>query len=368
MLRVKRPERDGSMETILLGIRLLLAVTFAIAGIAKLADRRGFQASLAEFGFPGSTLRGLSYLVPVVELIVATALLPQGTSRWGAFAALGLLLAFCVTIAVNLAWGRRPECRCFGGLPSMPAGWPALGVNLLLLAVASWLVWTGQAGMVLGVGTWLALWTPAQLVSGASVACLLLTMLLGMWLIHHLLQQNGRLLVRIEALEARARHATRRQDDAPAAFVHGLAIGARAPPFRLPSLSGEMVDVAMQTSPDRDVLLIFVDPDCRTCRELVGDVARVGKIPSHSPQTILVSRGSPDANRAKFGPLRDLPMLLQGDHEVLDAYACKGTPAATVIDREGRIATRTAAGPEEVSALIETAREHHRQASAPTPG
>jgi uncharacterized membrane protein YphA (DoxX/SURF4 family) len=40
------------MSLVLLLIRLLLAVVFAVAGLAKLADRAGSRQALVDFGVP----------------------------------------------------------------------------------------------------------------------------------------------------------------------------------------------------------------------------------------------------------------------------------------------------------------------------
>src|SRR5215218_1130685 len=124
------------MDITMLLARLLLALVFATAGVAKLADRQGSRQAIIDFGVPSVLAAPLGLLLPLAELAVAATLLPASTAWWGALGALVLLSLFVVTIAVNLARGRTPECHCFGQLHSAPAGWQTLGRNGVLIGIA----------------------------------------------------------------------------------------------------------------------------------------------------------------------------------------------------------------------------------------
>ena len=102
--------------------RAVLAVVFALAGIAKLGDRAGTAQMLGAFGLPRGAAAAFAPVLPLAELAVAVALVPTVSGRWGALAALVLLAAFTAAIAVNLMLGRKPECRCFGQVASAPIG------------------------------------------------------------------------------------------------------------------------------------------------------------------------------------------------------------------------------------------------------
>src|SRR5215204_5246263 len=191
------------MPAFLLGARLVLAGVFAGAGFAKLADRTGSRQAMVDFGLPAALANPLTILLPLAELAVALALIPASTALWGAVGALALLLIFIAGISLNLAGGRKPECHCFGQLHSAPAGWKTLARNGVLMAVAGFVLWKGYEG---GVGpsalSWLGALSTAQLL-GLLGGVLVLALLAGQWVfLIHLLQQNGRLLVRLEALEA----------------------------------------------------------------------------------------------------------------------------------------------------------------------
>src|SRR5438270_12270434 len=98
------------MALVLLIVRLLLAVVFVVAGLAKLADLAGSRQALRDFGVPAKLARPLGLLLPMAELAVAVALVLTVSVWWGALGALVLLLLFVGGIAFNLARGRQPDC------------------------------------------------------------------------------------------------------------------------------------------------------------------------------------------------------------------------------------------------------------------
>src|SRR5213078_2242028 len=177
----------------------------------------------------------LGLLLPLAELAVAIALLLPATAWWGALGALALLLLFVGGIGYNLARGRHPECHCFGQLHSAPAGWPTLIRNLVLTAVAGFLVVFGWSSSELGVFDWLA---PFSLSQRTLVLAGLLV--LGL-LLMHVLRQQGRWLLRIEALEALLAASGMAPQSAASGQavvpVVGLPVGSPAPGFTLPTLA-----------------------------------------------------------------------------------------------------------------------------------
>jgi uncharacterized membrane protein YphA (DoxX/SURF4 family) len=105
---------DHVMDSALLLARLLLAAVFAVAGVAKLADRPGSGQAMRAFGVPARLAAPLGTILPLVELSIALALIPTASAWWGALGALALLLLFIAGIAVSLAHGQHPDCHCFG--------------------------------------------------------------------------------------------------------------------------------------------------------------------------------------------------------------------------------------------------------------
>ena len=119
------------MSAICLALRLILAATFVVAGVAKLGDREGSRQAVSEFGLPDRLAGPISIMVPLAELAAAALLIGTSTARVGAALALALLVAFCAAIARSMLRGEAPECHCFGQLHSAPAGPKTLARNLV---------------------------------------------------------------------------------------------------------------------------------------------------------------------------------------------------------------------------------------------
>jgi len=117
--------------------RIVLAVVLAGSGIGKLQDLDDSRQMMVDFGLPYAVARPTGTFLPGIELGVALALLVGPTSWWAAWAALGLMATFTLAVGLNMAAGRRPDCRCFGSLHIATIGWRVLSRNLLLMALAA---------------------------------------------------------------------------------------------------------------------------------------------------------------------------------------------------------------------------------------
>ena len=341
------------MEIALLIARVLLALVFALAGVAKLADRTGSRQAIIDFGLPRTLATPLGILLPLCELTVAAALIPLATAWWGAIGALVLLLLFVIGIGINLARGRKPDCHCFGQLHSAPAGWKTLVRNGLLAAVAGFVVWQGQEeGTGPSVASLLGALSTAQILAVAVGVAVLGMLAAQWWFLVHLLRQNGRLLVRLEALEERlvaGGGTPPSQNSAPAS---GLPVGTQAPSFSLSGLHGEILTLEALLSLDKPVMLVFTDPHCGPCNALLPEIGRWQAEHSEKLMIALVSRGDPKENRAKPSEHGVQHVLLQKDWEVSEAYQVEATPSAVLIAPDGKVASSVAAGPEAIRGLM----------------
>src|SRR2546421_213973 len=126
--------------------RIILALVFAVGGVTKLADLPGSRRGLEEFGLSRALAVPLGTLLPVLEVAVAAALIPVASAWCGALAALALLVVFTAGVAFTLLSGRRPDGHCFGQLYSAPIGWGTLARNAVMIALAAFVVWQGEAG------------------------------------------------------------------------------------------------------------------------------------------------------------------------------------------------------------------------------
>jgi methylamine dehydrogenase accessory protein MauD len=340
------------LNTALLIARLLLVGLFAVAGIAKLADRAGSRQAIVDFGLPVRLATPLGILLPLCELAVAAALIPTATAWWGAVGALALLLLFIVGISINLARGHKPDCHCFGQLHSSPAGWKTLARNGTLAAVAGFVVWEGRDGAGPSAVAWLGTLSAVQLV--ALVMGLVVVGLLAAqwWFLVHLLRQNGRLLMRLEVLEQSVAQGDSAAPSANGVSASGLAVGTQAPPFSLSGLYGETLTLEALLSADKPVMLIFTDPNCGPCNALLPEIGRWQEEYAEKLTVALISRGEPEENRTKTSEHGVQHVLLQEDWEMAEAYQVKGTPSALLIMPDGKVGSSVASRVEAMRSLI----------------
>jgi peroxiredoxin/uncharacterized membrane protein YphA (DoxX/SURF4 family) len=344
------------MDTALLLARLLLAGVFAVSGVAKLADRPGSRKALKEFGVPAQFVGPGAIALPLVEFVVAALLLPRATAWWGAVGSLGLLLAFIAGIAYNLAQGRTPDCHCFGQLSAEPIGWRTLARDAVLAAAAGFVLVGGWGDPGHSAVAWLS-----DLPTGETVAVVLSVVAVTAvavqgWLLVHLLRQNGRLLLRLDAVEARLDAGLGAQASAAAATpVAGLAVGTAAPPFQLDGLHGETMTLEALRAAGRPVLLVFSDPKCGPCNALMPELGRWQREYANRLAIAVIGRGTVEANRAKAVEHGLTNVLLQRNGEVAEAYKAKGTPSAVLVRDDGTIGSPVAAGVEAIRQLVNVA-------------
>jgi peroxiredoxin/uncharacterized membrane protein YphA (DoxX/SURF4 family) len=346
------------MDVALLLARLLLAIVFVVAGVAKLVDRAGSRQAVVDFGVPTPLAAPLGVLLPLAELAVAAALLPASTAWWGAVGALVLLFIFVTGIGANLARGRRPVCRCFGQLSSEPAGWNTLARNGVLAAVAGFIVWRGYGGAGPSALGWLA--SPsATIIAGVIFGLAMLGLIVAQWLVlWNLLGQNGRLLMRVEALERQLRtdsSVTPPPDDVPSEPLPGLPVGQAAPDFELQGLRGEVVTLATLRAAEKPVMLLFTDPDCGPCTAMLPEIRRWQKEHDEELTISLVSRGTLEENRAKSTEHGLRGVLLQDDWEISEAYGVESTPSAVLVRPDGTIGSLVLEGADSISGYLEHA-------------
>jgi len=220
----------------------------------------------------------------------------------------------------------------------------------------------------------------------------------GCWLGWQLLRQNGRMLLRIEALEKRLDELEFGEASEPS----GLPIDSVAPEFELPNLAGERESLGQFRG--QPLLLIFFNPACGFCREVAPKLATLmakwgarapsragfgatpntslGETGAHSPGglqplsgetpdrplpagegagrdargaraphstehplLLLVSTGDPEKNRQLFIEHNvTCPVFLQKEMEVATSYKAHGTPTGYLINADGKIASELAVG------------------------
>lgn len=347
--------------------RLVLFAVFVAASLAKLSDRTGSREALIGFGVPNWFATPLGILLPLAELTVAATLVPV-TSVWlGAIGALALLLAFIVGISINLARGRTPDCHCFGQLHSAPAGWSTLARNAALASAAGFLVWQGRGNPGPSLVGWFGDLRGPERVAllGGLFGLALLAVQAALLL--QVLRQQGRILLRLDALDARANGggiASQLQ-----AAIAGLPISSPAPGFRLDALDGEPTTLEDLLASAKPVLLLFTSPNCGPCQALLPEVARWQREYSAKLSIAVVSEGTAGDNRSKVAKHGVSRVLLQQKREVAEVYQAWGTPGAVVIGPDGTIGSALAQGSDAIRALVAQSTvgpSTLREAAAPT--
>lgn len=354
------------MDGALLAARLLLALVFLIAGLGKLTDRIGSRQAITDFGLPSALASPLGTLLPLVEIAIAILLIPKGTAFWAAIAATALLALFIIAIAVNLARGNKPDCHCFGQVASGPIGWSTVARNVVLVAVAGLILSQGPDHPGLSAIHWFERITPTERI-GLAIVVVGFALLLGQWgFLMNLLRQNGRLLERVETIENALQtlhNAVKEggtqveplpEPEAAPQPVFGLPVGTPAPSFVLAGLYGETMTLESLRAQGQPVLLVFTDPGCGPCGELLPDIGRWQREETARLNVALISRGDVQANRAKTTEHGVRNVLLQQDQEVAQSYQYPGTPSALVVNPDGTIGTPTEPGPERIRALVQS--------------
>jgi peroxiredoxin len=342
------------MALVVLLAKLTLSVLFLVAAAGKLLG--GFansRKSLSDFGLPVWLSGPLSYALPFAELAAAGMLFVNYSAWAGAIGATALLCIFNAAIAANLAVGKKPKCNCFGQLHSTPISWWTFLRNGVLIALGSWLIWeiprqpnVTLVGLLKGLST-------GEIVA-LSIGFVGLLAIAGEGiLVLHALKQNGRLLLRIEALEAKAALTQHPQMPVRQA-LHGLPIGTKAIPFDLPKAKGGRATLDSFLSEGKPVLLISTDPNCGPCNALMPDVANWQKSLAVELNVVLLSHGRESDNRAKAKEHGLENVLVEKDHKIAEQYEALGTPTALLIKADGTIGSPAMGGADGIRQLINT--------------
>ena len=343
------------MQVALFIARLFLALVFGVAGIAKAADKAGSRRAIIDFGVPERLASPLAWCLPFVEILVALSLIPLSTAWWGAMGALVLLLSFTIGIGVSLARGQAPDCRCFGQIHSEPVSWITFGRNLLLAAVAGFVVVQGKDNPGSSALDWLN-----DLKTGELIILILAIFITGLlaWIcvvLNRVVKQQAELAGGLESIRAALsedgeilpvehKEATLPQE--------GLPIGARAPKFSLATVDGDKMSLDDLLEPGKFVLLLFAGPNCWGCKVLLPMVRAWERDYSDRLTICVLSNGNLDENQNKMSKYEASHLLLDERSKVADEYQAKWTPAAVLIHPDGRIASQNTYGDDPIREMV----------------
>jgi thiol-disulfide isomerase/thioredoxin len=330
---------------LVLAARLVLAAVFAVAGGAKLADRAGTRRAVVDFGAPEGLAVPLALLLPAAELGIAGLLLPATTAVAGSAGALALLALFSGAIGYNLARGRAPDCHCFGQLHSAPAGRETLARNGVLLGIAAFALAGGLARPDRSAAAWIVRLDGAELVAlavGVASAALLVA---GVLAFVTILRSYGRVLIRLERVEAAlTEHGLTVEEEEPPPEV-GLEPGTQAPAF---------AELDELLAPGVPLLLLFTSPHCGPCKALIPEAAAWQREHPDVLTVAFASDGEPDDVRAEAEEFELEHVLVDADGRLYGAYRASGTPSAVLVAADGMIASWVAGGREWIERLVES--------------
>jgi len=349
------PHREPGLSFALLTARFALTIVFFVAGLAKLLDRAGSRAAIAGFGVPKRLASPLGVMLPVIELVIAIALIPVASARWGAMGALLLLGVFVAGIALVMIRGREAECHCFGQLHSSRVGWSTLLRNIALALVAGFVIAAERDGSNPSYMEWIGGLTRAQVLAlsaGAVVVCILAA---GAWFMTQLLRQHGRLLLRLDTLEEALAARGIIAHPVGKGSADGLAPGVPAPAFALPDLSGGSTTLEDLLGPGLPLMLVFGHPGCTPCVAMLAEIGSWQSTYSKDLSIALISQGSIEDNRAATAEHGIERVLLQREREIADAYEAYATPSGVLVSKEGIIASPVAQGAAAMRVLLGSA-------------
>jgi peroxiredoxin len=320
------------MDSFVVGVQVLLAAVFGLAGGAKLFDLRGSRRAVADFGVPPGAASVLGVALPLAELATAIALLVPATAGAGAIAALILLLCFVAGVARAMRKGLDVDCGCFGPVYSATAGSATLARNAVLAALAAVAVVHGPVD----IGDWVSERSSGELVLAAAILVAALGAV-AWWL----WKQNR------DLQRAAAERAASGQDEpsmAPQQEPQGLPVGTAAPDFELKNLRGETQTLQSLLAPGLPVALTFMAAGCGPCGKLRPELARWKTAFGDRLTVVVISSGSHEQVRERWQEVDVDDVLLDGTDKVLMAHRLRATPNCVLIAPDGTIASTPAAG------------------------
>lgn len=337
------------MEIILLLIRLILAAVLTLAGVGKLLDLEGSEKAVKGFGIPNDSARFFALALPIAEISLAVLLLPTSTSWVGAIGTFLLLLAFCAAMIWQLARGKAPDCHCFGQIHSEPVGAKSLIRNSVFALLAFVLVVSGNSDQGLGF-TELSNELALGLILGLTgIGFLAFTV----FYLKNISEQQTQILRRIEVMELIAGDGREVKRDDVFSPHEGLPIGAPAPSFELEDMEGDPVASEHLLAFGKPILLFFVSPTCTPCQALLPEIETWQQQLGDKIKFVFISSGKPLENLEKLRGNAPKQILLQEKREVAELFSAQWTPTALLINVEGKIASRLAAGDAAIRDLVE---------------
>ncbi|MCO6512426.1 MAG: redoxin domain-containing protein [Aridibacter famidurans] len=345
------------MEVLALIVTVILAGVFLVAGIGKLLDREGSEKALADFDVPDGLVKPLAAALPWIEIAVAAALIFAATNWYASVVATVLLAAFTAGMFVQIAKGNAPDCHCFGQIHSEPVSGRSVARNVLLTLLAVTLGMIGYFYPGQGFGAGERAFTNEgimQLTIGLAAVALLIAIFV---VLRKISEQQSQIIRRIEILEVISAEGREQERDGVGDPQSGLPIGSPMPRFSVKGPEGISIPSEELVESGRPALWLFVSPTCHPCEALIPDINSWIEEFEGSLDILLISSGEFEKNAEKFGEANSDRIFIKESESALEAMGPLWTPTAVLVDPNGRIASRNAAGDSAIRRLIEAIRE-----------
>jgi thiol-disulfide isomerase/thioredoxin len=192
----------------------------------------------------------------------------------------------------------------------------------------------------------------ASIVALGAACTLVVYAALQGWVLVQVRGQQRRMHSRLEdhasRLAARSANAVARERSD---LLNALA-GQAARPFDAAELGGGRLTLDALLALAKPLLLIFTDPRCGPCYELLPDIAGWRRVYGDRLTIALVSTGDPRFNLAMTAEYGIRPVLLQREREIADSYGLVQEPAGLLINPDGRIGAGPRYGTQAIRELM----------------
>ena len=327
----------------LLGGRLVLSAVFLIAGSAKLGHTTETTDAAVELGLPRRWASAAAPALPAVEIALAAGLAATPTARPSAIAAAALLTAFTTLAARSLHAGRRPRCRCFGTL-SLFAGDRTTVARDAVLALLALVIASAGPGAA----------TP---VSGPAASALLLLAALCVTapIIAGTRTDVTTLRATLDAVSTRLAtlESVARLSYDGATPIGGPEAGAPPPTLHLTTPDGAPHQLQPRPDHDRDLLLLFLEPDCDPCERLLTEAPAWQRDAAPRLTLFFIYGETPDAAAHAASAHGLTNLYAQPDRRASEDYRIPGSPSATLIGPDGLVKIPLVPGFGAVRELVE---------------
>jgi len=123
------------MERTVIAIRWICMVLFVYTAYAKIIDHDRFLNGLTRVHIITGFAAIISFLVPLVEIIIALLLLIPRTAKPGLYCFTTIMTVFTIYIISALIWEKNLPCHCGGAIEKL--SWSQhIWFNLAFIAIA----------------------------------------------------------------------------------------------------------------------------------------------------------------------------------------------------------------------------------------